>query len=81
MLRDSREEDSHEGNFEGEEESEVELQDKNPGFSGTLNVSSIITFWKEVNVPNRKVQISGKWVSCIFLSTFYSKGMSYVIIC
>ena len=66
MKRDSGEEDSNEDDVKSEEESEVESEDKNPGFSDRLNVSSTETFWKEVNPPNTENQIIGKWVACIF---------------
>ena len=66
VKRDSGEEDSDEDDVESEEESEVESEDENAGFSGRLSVSSMETFWKEVNPPNTENQITGKWVACIF---------------
>ena len=66
MKRDSGEENSNEDDVKSEEESEVESEDKNPGFSDRLNVSSTETFWKEVNPPNTENQIIGKWVAYIF---------------
>ena len=60
--RDSGEEGSNEDDVESEEESEIESADEKPGFSGRLNVSSMETFWKEVNPPNTEDQITGKLV-------------------
>ena len=67
VERDSRVEDPNDDDVESEEESELESEDENPGFSRRLSVSSMETFWKEVNPPNTEDQINGKWIACIFL--------------
>ena len=66
MKIDSGEEDSNKDDVESEEGSEVESEDENAGVSGRLSVSSMETFWKEVNPLNTENQITSKWVACIF---------------
>ena len=81
MKRESREEYFDEDDVESEEESGVESEDKSAGFCRRFNVSSMETFWKELNPPNTEDQIIGKWVACIFLGRVANlfKGKNYLL--
>ena len=81
MKIDSGEEDSDEDDVESEEESEVESEDEDAEFSGRLSVSSMETFWKEVNPPNTGNQITGKWVACIFSGRVANLFISKILRC
>ena len=82
MKRDSREEDFDEDVVESEEENEVESEDKNAGFCRRFSVSSMETFWKEINPSNTEDQITGKWFACIFLGRVANlfKGKNYLML-